>query len=51
MTASMPDHRVSDWTELPTIIDELSGGSDGDGSGLARTALCHVIDFTGAHTR
>ncbi|AMT93532.1 hypothetical protein A2T55_06830 [Brevibacterium linens] len=42
---------VSDWTELPTIIDELSGGSDGDGSGLARTALCHVIDFTGAHTR
>ena len=35
---------VSDWTELPTVMDELSGGD-----GPARSALCHVIDYTGAH--
>lgn len=44
---------VSDWTELPRVMDELSGGSDGDGcsNNLAQVALCHVIDYTGAHAR
>ena len=41
---------ISGWRELPTVMDELSG-SDRDGSGPARSALCHVIDYTGAHTR
>ncbi len=34
---------VSDWAELPTIMDELSGD---DGNDLARSTLCHVLDYT-----